>query len=69
MNESMMDAGVAPAATCPLCHTVNSLTDAALVAGGGWRCATCGQRWDAARLATVAAYARYVAARAGTFGT
>ena len=63
MTKSMIDAGVAPGATCPLCRTVNSLTDAALVAGGGWHCATCGQRWDAERLATVAAYARYVAAR------
>jgi hypothetical protein len=66
MTESTMNAGVAPAATCPLCHTVNSLTDAALVAGGGWHCATCGQRWDAQRLATMATYARFVAARAIT---
>ena len=49
---------------CPLCHTVNTtVTEATLTAGGGWHCTTCGQRWDAARLATVAAYARFVAAR------
>ena len=35
-----------------------------LAAGAGWHCATCGQRWDAGRLETVAAYARYVAGRA-----
>lgn len=45
-------------ATCPLCHTIDmSLSDDALAAGGGWRCTICGQRWDAPRLATVAAYA------------
>jgi hypothetical protein len=43
---------------CPLCHTIEmSLSEDALAAGGGWRCAICGQRWDAPRLATVAAYA------------
>ena len=45
-------------ATCPLCHTIErSLSDDALAAGGGWRCTMCDQRWDAPRLATVAAYA------------
>jgi transposase len=63
---SVSTAGTTPAATCPLCHTVNSMTDAALAAGGGWHCLTCGQRWDADRLATVAAYERYVADRAAT---
>ena len=53
------------AATCPLCHTVAAnVTAAHLAAGSGWRCATCDQRWDAARPATVAAYALYVAERA-----
>jgi hypothetical protein len=52
-------------ATCPLCHAVAAdVTAAHLAAGSGWRCATCDQRWDAARLATVAAYARFVAERA-----
>ena len=64
MIESTIAGGVAAAATCPLCHTVDSLTEAALVAGGGWHCRTCGQRWDAARLATVAAYTRFLADRA-----
>jgi ribosomal protein L37AE/L43A len=64
MTESM----IAPAATCPLCHTVDSLTEAALAAGGGWHCRTCGQRWDAARLATVVAYTRYLADRAAVAG-
>ncbi len=44
-------------ATCPLCFTTNvSVTTDALAAGGGWQCARCGQRWDACRLAVVAAY-------------
>jgi len=50
---------------CPLCHTVApALTDAALVAGADWRCAVCDQMWNAQRLATVAGYAEYCAARA-----
>lgn len=53
---------VAPAAatlaTCPLCHTGDAtLTNEALSAGADWQCVRCGQRWTAARLATVAAYA------------
>ena len=51
--------------TCPLCHTVAAgVTEAGLIAGTGWRCATCDQRWDAARLAAVAGYAQFVADRA-----
>jgi len=49
------------ATTCPMCHTVVALTQQALAAGATWRCARCGQRWDADRLATVAAYAEYAA--------
>jgi ribosomal protein L37AE/L43A len=45
--------------TCPLCHTSATLAQSALKAGGDWRCVRCGQRWDAARLATVAAYAAW----------
>jgi hypothetical protein len=33
------------------------MTNVAVGAGAGWRCARCGQQWDAVRLATVAAYA------------
>jgi ribosomal protein L37AE/L43A len=44
-------------ATCPLCHTPTSRD--AIGAGGDWRCGRCGQRWDATRLATVAAYAAW----------
>jgi hypothetical protein len=57
---------VAPAvaATCPLCHTADPLMTAdAVAAGATWACTTCGQRWSAARLETVAAYARYAATR------
>ena len=44
--------------TCLLCHTINAaMTRAKLAAGAYWRCARCGQMWDAARLATAVAYA------------
>jgi hypothetical protein len=47
-----------------LCSTVDAaVTDQALAAGGSWRCRICGQNWTAARLATAAAYAAWVAAR------
>jgi hypothetical protein len=46
-------------AICPLCHTPASLSESALEAGGDWRCVRCGQRWDAARLRAVAAYAAW----------
>ena len=43
-------------AMCPMCHTSAGVTQGAIEAGGDWRCVRCGQHWDAARLATVAAY-------------
>jgi ribosomal protein L37AE/L43A len=46
-------------ATCPMCHTSATLSQSALEAGGAWRCVRCGQHWDAARLAAVAAYAAW----------
>jgi ribosomal protein L37AE/L43A len=46
-------------ATCPMCHTSATLSRSALDAGGAWRCVRCGQHWDAARLAAVAAYAAW----------
>ena len=47
--------------TCPSCHTVDaSMTNGALAGGGDWYCGRCGQRWDAVRLATAAAYAVWV---------
>jgi hypothetical protein len=52
---------IAGGVACPLCHTVAATTEAALAAGADWTCATCHQRWDADRLATVAGYARFVA--------
>ncbi|MGH9345863.1 MAG: hypothetical protein ACRD26_01220 [Vicinamibacterales bacterium] len=43
-----------------MCHTTHPvLTDDARQSGSDWRCVRCGQRWDAARLATVAAYAAW----------
>jgi ribosomal protein L37AE/L43A len=44
-------------ATCPYCHT--AFPPMSEGASGDWRCARCGQRWDAGRLATVAAYASW----------
>jgi transcription elongation factor Elf1 len=48
-------------ATCPMCHASATLSQSALEAGGDWRCVRCGQRWDAARLEAVAAYAAWSA--------
>jgi hypothetical protein len=50
-------------ATCPLCHTEDRrVTNLDVRAGHDWSCSRCGCRWDAARLATVAGYAVWVAA-------
>ena len=51
--------------TCLLCHTPTPLTQNAIDAGSGWQCVRCGQRWDATRLAAVAAYAVWVDERIG----
>ena len=53
------DQGILRSATCPMCHASATLSQSALEAGGAWRCVTCGQHWDAARLAAVAAYAAW----------
>lgn len=51
-------------AACPTCHVKHpTLTHAAVVAGDSWTCARCLQHWDGPRLATVATYAAWVAAR------
>ena len=48
-------------AVCPSCHTQDpSMTNLAVSAGADWQCSRCGSRWDAVRLATVAAYAVWV---------
>jgi transcription elongation factor Elf1 len=50
--------------TCPLCHRAfGAFVEETLAAGGGCQCGTCGQRWTATRLKTVAAYAQWVVAR------
>jgi hypothetical protein len=46
-----------------MCHAAASTTERAIEAGGAWQCARCGQHWDAARLAAVAAYAVWDADR------
>ena len=51
---------VVQVAECPMCHTPAPLT---LDIDGSWPCLRCGQHWDLARLATVAAYAAWVAER------
>jgi hypothetical protein len=56
-------------ASCPFCHTRHgSLTQEAALAECDWLCVRCGQRWDASRLRTVAAYAAWVAAQPGSEG-
>ena len=50
-------------ATCPMCHASTAMTQKGIEAGGEWRCARCGQHWDAARLAAVAAYAAWIVDR------
>ena len=51
-------------ATCQSCHTADlTVTDSAVAAGADWRCRRCGQRWDARRLAAVAAYAEWLSER------
>ena len=45
-------------AMCPSCHTEDpSMTNLAVSRGADWQCSRCGSRWDAVRLATVAACA------------
>ena len=52
----------APSPTCPLCHTLDrTITMEALRDGAEWTGNRCGQRWNAARLTTTAAYAQYQA--------
>jgi hypothetical protein len=46
-----------------MCHTSANVAQSAIEAGSDWRCVRCGQHWDAARLAAVAAYAAWVVDR------
>jgi hypothetical protein len=49
-------------AICPSCHTEDpSMTNLAISAGADWQCSRCGSRWNAVRLATVAAYGVWLA--------
>jgi transcription elongation factor Elf1 len=49
--------------TCPLCHMAEvTMADDVIEKSAGWQCTRCDQRWDATRLATVGAYAAWVAA-------
>jgi hypothetical protein len=51
-------------AVCPSCGTQDpSMTNEALSTGADWTCSRCGSRWDALRLATVAAYAAWASPR------
>ena len=63
--ENTKDDASLPVSVCPLCHTVDLATSAdALAAGADWTCTRCGQRWNAARLVTFAAFERYATGRA-----
>ena len=54
-------------ATCPSCHHADAtMTTAAISGGADWRCTRCGQQWDRVRLATVAAYARWLSTRSAS---
>ena len=64
VTTALLEPDVSRPGMCPLCHTTDaSVTSAALAAGGNWRCVRCGQRWDGARLAAVAAYAAWAVDR------
>jgi hypothetical protein len=67
-NEPVADpAEFAGLAICPGCHTPErSLTMEAVNAGAGWQCSRCTQRWDAVRLAAVAAYMAWLSKHAVT---
>jgi hypothetical protein len=45
---------------CPLCHHLGPVQTEEALRTVGWRCARCGQRWDAGRLAAVAGYAAWL---------
>ena len=45
-------------------HTGSKHDEPGVSAGAEWRCVQCGSRWDAVRLATVAAYEGWLATRA-----
>ena len=48
-------------AVCPSYHTQDlSMTNLAVSAGADWQCSRCGSRWDAVRLATLAASALWL---------
>ena len=54
--------------TCLSCHTEDpTITHGTLKAGADWVCHRCGQRWDATRLATVAAYGVWDSERTASF--
>jgi hypothetical protein len=40
-----------------------TMTPEALLEGAAWSCGRCGQKWDAARLETAAAYQRTLGAK------
>jgi hypothetical protein len=64
-TQSPIASALVELAACPLCHSEDpTLTNAAVIGGAGWRCARCGQSWDALRLATAAAYAAWQCGRA-----
>lgn len=52
-------------ATCPLCHTADTVvTNQALRGGADWTCSRCSHPWDQIRLANAAAYAASLSLRA-----
>ena len=48
-------------AKCPSCQTEDpSVMNIAVSAGADWQCSRCGSRWNANRVATVAAYEEWL---------
>jgi hypothetical protein len=44
-------------ATCPLCHTPDTvITNLAVSGGADWKCSRCSHPWDRVRLANASAY-------------
>jgi|EndMetStandDraft_4_1072995.scaffolds.fasta_scaffold528139_2 transposase-like protein len=54
-------------ATCPLCHTPDTVvTNQAVSGGADWICSRCSHPWDRVRLANAAAYAASLSLRAAS---
>ena len=54
-------------ATCPLCHTADTVvTNQAVSEGADWKCSRCSHPWDRIRLANASAYSASLSLRAAS---